>query len=92
MGLRIICPNLVQVLNLEAIIQIQNQVEIIQNQVEIIIIQDLAMITNLLILDILQATILDQIIARRQTHLFLGVVHPVRLEEAHLEVEKSARN
>ena len=71
---------------------IQNLAEIIQNLAETMNIQGLAIIINLLILDILQATILDQIIARRQTHLFLGVVHPVRLEEAHLEVEKSARN
>jgi hypothetical protein len=84
MVLQIVYLNLVQI--------IQNREEIIQNLAETMNIQGLAIIINLLILDILQATILDQIIARRQTHLFLGVVHPVRLEEAHLEVEKSARN
>ena len=84
MVLQIVYLNLVQI--------IKNLEEIIQNLAETMNIQGLAIIINLLILDILQATILDQIIARRQTHLFLGVVHPVRLEEAHLEVEKSARN
>ena len=83
MVLQIVYLNLVQI--------IQNREEIIQNLAETMNIQGLAIIINLLILDILQATILDQIIARRQTHLFLGVVQ-VRLEEAHLEVDKSARN
>lgn len=84
MVLQIVYLNLIQI--------IQNLEEIIQNLAETTNIQGQAIIINLLILDILQATILDQIIAHRQTHLFLGVVHPVRLEEAHLEVEKSARN
>ena len=82
MGLRIIYLNLVQILNLEAIIQIQNQVEIIQNQVEIIIIQGLAMITNLLIQDILPAIIPDQVIAHhRLAHHIREEVHLVRLLE-----------
>ena len=87
MGLRIICPNLVQVLNLEAIIQIQNQAEIIQNQVEIIIIQDLAMITNLLILDILPAIIPDQVIVHHRLVRPEGV-RLVRPEGLRLEVVK----
>tara|TARA_B100001564_G_scaffold276766_1_gene238532 strand:+ start:188 stop:466 length:279 start_codon:yes stop_codon:yes gene_type:complete len=87
MGLRIICPNLVQVLNLEAIIQIQNQAEIIQNQVEIIIIQDLAMITNLLILDILLVTIPDLVIVHHRL-VHPEVVRLVRPEVVRLEVVK----
>ena len=71
---------------------IQNLAEIIQNLAETMNIQGLAIIINLLILDILQAIILDQIIAHHQTRLFLEVVHLVRLEEAHPEVEKSVRN
>ena len=80
MDLRIICPNLVQVLNLEAIIQIQNQVEII-------IIQDLAMITNLLILDILPAIIPDQVIVHHRLVRPEGV-RLVRPEGLRLEVVK----
>jgi hypothetical protein len=82
MVLRIICPNLVQILNLEAIIQIQNQVEII-------IIQDLAMITNLLILDIRPAITLDQVIVHhRLVHHIREDVHLVRPEVVRLEVVK----
>lgn len=82
MGLRIICLNLVQIQNLEAIIQIQNQVEII-------IIQDLAMITNLLILDILPAITPDQVIVHhRLVHLIREEVHLVRPEVVRLEVVK----
>ena len=77
-------------LNLAQIIQ--NREEIIQNLAETVNIQGLVIIINLLILDILQAIILDQIIALRQTRLFLEVVHPVRPEEAHPEVEKSVRD
>tara|TARA_B100001173_G_scaffold83383_1_gene71257 strand:+ start:194 stop:472 length:279 start_codon:yes stop_codon:yes gene_type:complete len=87
MGLLIICLNLVQILNLEAIIQIQNQVETIQNQVEIIIIQGLAMITNLLILDILPAIIPDQVIVHHRLVLPEGV-RLVRPEGLRLEVVK----
>ena len=84
MVLLIVYLNLAQIiLNLE---------EIIQNLAETVNIQGLAIIINLLILDILQATILDQIIAHRQIHLFLEVVLLVRLEVAHPEAEKSARN
>ena len=80
MGLPIICLNLVQ---------IQNQVEITQDQEEIIIIQDLAMITNLLILDILPAIILDQVIVHhRLVHHIREEVRLVRPEVVRLEVEK----
>ena len=84
MALQIVYLNLAQI--------IQNQVEIIQNQVETVNIQGLAIIINLLILDILRAIIQDQTIALRQTRLFLEVVHLVRPEEAHPEAEKSVRD
>jgi hypothetical protein len=64
-------------------------VEIIQNQVEIIIIQDLAMITNLLILDILPAIIPDQVIVHhRLVHHIREEAHLVRPEVVRLEVVK----
>ena len=82
MVLRIICLNLVQILNLEAIIQIQNQVEII-------IIQDLAMITNLQILDILPAITPDQVIVHhRLVHRFQEEARLVPPEVVRLEVVK----
>ena len=61
--------------------------EIIQNQVEIIIIQDLAMITNLLILDILLVTIPDLVIVHHRL-VHPEVVRLVRPEVVRLEVVK----
>ena len=68
--------------NLEAIIQIQNQVEII-------IIQDLAMITNLQILDILPAITPDQVIVHhRLVHHIQEEARLVPPEVVRLEVVK----
>ena len=87
MGLRIICLNLVQILNLEAIIQIQNLVGIIQSLVGIIIIQGLGMIISLLILDILPAIIPDLVIVHHRL-VHPEVVRLVRPEVVRLEVVK----
>ena len=88
MVLRIIYPNLVQILNLVVIIQIPNLAVIIQNQVAIIIIQDLVMITNLLILDILLVTIPDLVIVHhRLAHHIREAVRLVRLLEVVRQAE-----
>ena len=81
MVLQIVYLNLVQI--------IQNREEIIQNLAETMNIQGLAIIINLLILDILPVIIPDQVIVHhRLAHHILEEARLVRPEVVRLEVVK----